>query len=819
VIWHDLRSSIRGLRRRPVYSIVAVAILALGLSAGIAVFTYLNGFYQPFPGVDADRLVRAFGSADDEPYQDISYLDFLDYSALDGTFERLAATQPYYAASVRRETMTEVAFLEAVSGDYFSVLGMELAVGRGISPRDDRPGADPVAVISHSWWQRSFNGDPAVIGQVLYLNYRPFVIVGVMSPAFLGTASDFRPDVWIPFAPFKDRYTGWAAMAEDRDVPLVRVYGRLRPGVGKAQARAALSMLAAGLDEAYPGKDAPRQPHVASATWIDPRARLAEWSTVRLMIAAAAGLLLLVCANVANLMLSVAVGRQREFSLRAVLGASPARQFRQVLIENALLSGVAGAIALVLARPATVRLGSYFARPSVWGANVSRDTTLDLRVVGFALVISLVTGLLAGLLPAIRASRRNVVDTLKTESGTSVGGPRHIWGVRIPGVRDTLVSAQVALSVVLLVVASLVVRTFISVGDLDPGFSYDQLVVTHISTSSTAVEVAGRDQFFRETAQFLSEEPWVQAATVTDFPLLSAHPTAEFRLDGEHEPKAIVYSKVIPGFFEALGIEVVRGRSFGPADTAGATDVALINEALAARYFPAGESIGRRLSWPSGDGGSEREFEIVGVARDTKTRDFFAEPEPTVYFSYPQHGYPTGSALLVTVHGNPRESVGRLQRWLRAYEPHLAIVNVIPYRDVVRGFLYTQRMNAELFSVLALLGLGLAAVGVFSVVTLAVSRRTREIGIRMSIGARRHDIGRMVVGRALVPVLIGLVFGLAASFALTGLVESLLFGVEPTDPLSLAAGAGVLIIAASIAAYLPARRAATIDPVAALRVE
>jgi predicted permease len=819
VIWHDLLSSFRTLRRRPFYPIVTVVILALGLSAGIAVFTYINGFYHPFPGADADRLVRIFGSEPDELYRDISYLDFLDYAEQTQTFERLAAAQPYYAASVRHENQTEVAFLEAVSGDYFSVLGMQLTVGRGITPDDDRPGTDAAAVISYDWWLRSFNADPAVIGSTLFLNFRSFTIVGVMSPEFLGTASDFRPDVWIPLAPFRDRYTRWAAMAENRDVPLVRVYGRLYATSSVERAQAELGALAAGLDEAFPRADASRQPRLEPATWIDPRARMSEWTTVRLMMVAAAGLLVLVCANVANLLLSVAVGRQRDTSLRAALGASPKRLLRQVLIENVILSGAAGAIGLALAAPLAVRLGSYFARPSVWGANVPRETSIDIRVVLFAIIISILTGLIAGLLPALRASRRNLADTLKTESAVSGSGPPRAFGIRIPGLRDGLLSAQVALSVMLLVVAGLVLRTFSSVSGLDPGFSYDQLIVTHISTSSTTLEVSERDQFFRETARLVAEEPWVSTATVADFPLLSPHPSAEFDLDPGSNPVSVVYSRVIPGFFEALGIDVVRGRSFEPADTAGAFDAAMINERLAARYFPDVEPVGRRFAWPSGDDGAAQEFEIVGVVRDTKTRDYFSDPEPTIYFSYPQHAYPTGSALLVAVRGDPRESVVRLQHWLREWEPHLAIVNVIPYRDVVRGFMYTQRMNAELFSVLALLGLGLAAVGVFSVMSLAVSRRTREIGVRMSIGAQRSDIGRLVIGKALTPVVIGLVIGLAGSFAVTGLVRGLLFGVEPTDPVSLFGGAAVLIFASLLAAYIPARRATSVDPVEALRVE
>jgi len=280
----------------------------------------------------------------------------------------------------------------------------------------------------------------------------------------------------------------------------------------------------------------------------------------------------------------------------------------------------------------------------------------------------------------------------------------------------------------------------------------------------------------------------------------------------------LVYSKVIPGFFEALGIEVLQGRSFAGTDTSGALEVAMVNESLARRFFPEQYPVGRRIRWPR-DGGADRVFEIVGVVSDTKTRYFIEEPEPTVYFSYPQHPYPTGSALMVVTSYDPAAAVQQLYRWLRDFEPHLAIVNVVTYPAVVSGYLYTQRMNAEMFSVLAFLGLGLAAVGIFSVMSLAVSRRTREIGIRMSIGAQRADIRRLVIVRAMMPVVIGLAVGLAASFAATRLVQSLLYGVEPTDPLTFAAGAAILVAAALLAAYLPARRATKVDPLLALRYE
>jgi predicted permease len=644
-------------------------------------------------------------------------------------------------------------------------------------------------------------------------------VVGVASPQFLGTASDFRPDVWIPFAPFKDRYTGWAARAEDRDTPLVRVYGRLGAGVSQPRARAGLEVVASGLDEAYPRQTRPRRVHLGRATWIDPSARLSETPTVRLMMVAAAVFLLLACANVGNLLLSLATGRRREIAVRAALGASPGRLFRQVLAENVLLSGVAGGVGLLLAGPASARLGSYFARPSVWGANVSREASLDLQVLAFALALSLATGVVSGLMPALQAWSPNLVDALKAETHLSAGSTKRLWGRSAPGVSDMLVAAQAGLSVLLLVLAGLILRTLVSVGNLDPGFSYDRLVVTHISTSSTTLEATDRDRFFREIARQLGDEPWVRGATVADFPLLSQHRSAELRVEGQTDLVPLVYSKVLPGFFETLDVGILQGRGFVAGDEAGSRDVAVVNESLARRFFPGEEPVGRRVWWPDMDGAAERVFEIVGVVKDTKTQDFLAVPEPTVYFSYPQHDYPTGSALLVSVAGDPGASVPTLYRWLRDYEPHLAIVNVVPYPEVVRGLLYTHRMNAEMFSGLALLGLVLATVGVFSVVTLAVSRRTREIGIRMSLGARRRDIVRLVLRRALVPVVLGLGVGLAASFGATGLVRSLLHGVEPNDLLTLATGTAVLLAAAVSAACLPARRAASVDPMKALRHE
>ena len=813
----DLRFAVRSIVRRPLFRAVAVLILALGLGAAVSVFTYLNGFYQPFPGADPNGLVQLFGADEENPFQDISYLDYLDYAQSAQAFEGLGAVQSYYAASVRHEEMTEVAFLDAVAGDYFRVLAVEPEIGRMLTAEDDRPEAEPVAVISYSWWKGRFGGDPSVLGSTLFLNYRPHTIVGVASPNFVGSASDDRPHVWIPTAPFRDRYTGWDRLARNRDVPLVRVYGRLRDGMSETLAQDDLNRIARGLDETYPPPGSPRNIRIHQATWINPRARIAENSTNRIIMWAAGGFLFLVCANVANLLLSVFSARKKEVALQAALGASRARLTRGVLTENVLLALVAGVVAAGLAVPISGRLGSYFSRPSIWGETVSREFSVDLRVVAFAFGISLLTGLLAGSLPAARAMGRNLMAVLKTGPVERNSAGR-VFGRKVPGLRDVLMSVQVALSVVLLIVSGLVLRTLAKAGNVDPGFGYEQLIGSHISTSSTSLQPEEREGFFREVEDRITEEPWVQSATVSGNAPLSGHGSVNVRVAGAEIPLSTLVSRVHQGFFEKLNIETVAGRTFEDFDSAGATPVAILNRPAAQRLFPDGNATSGRL-WFVSEGSEDQEFEVVGVVGDTKIRDFLGPPEATVYLHYSQQPYPTGSALLVTTLGSPEQAVPLLHRWLRNFEPHLAIVNAVSYRDVVRGALYTQRMNAELFSVLAVLGLILAGVGIFSVVSLSVTRRSREIGIRKAIGATGPEINRLVVRQALGPVMVGLLAGLLASIGASQLVRGLLFGVEPSDPVGLVGGSLILLFTAGVAAYLPARRAGSVDPVLALKVE
>jgi len=387
------------------------------------------------------------------------------------------------------------------------------------------------------------------------------------------------------------------------------------------------------------------------------------------------------------------------------------------------------------------------------------------------------------------------------------------------GTRDLLVSAQVALSVVLLFVAALVLRTLNAARSVDTGFDTEWTLASYVSTSSMGVPVADRHQFFRELIQRFQEEPWVRAATVSEQAPLSPHPVRELRLQGSEELVQATLARVFPGYFEAMGVEILQGRSFRATDSAGAASVVVVNESLARRMRGGESPVGWQLTVPADANGDERSYEVVGVARNARVTSFLAEPEPVAYFSLPQHYSAPGNAFLLTVTGNPAAAVRRMEEELRAVDPRLAIVNVLPYSEVVRGFLYAQRMNAELFSVIACLGLLLCAAGVFGVTSLAVARMRKEIGIRLAIGAQRGAIGRLVVSRVARAVAVGVTLGLAGAFLAARWVAGLLWGVQPLDPLSLGTGIAGLLGAVALAVAFPVRRALTVDPVGSLQAE
>lgn len=818
-IFQDLRDGIRRLLRNPGYSALASGTLALGLAASTAVFTYVNAYYQPFPGADVEEVYQVFQSSDAVPYGSISYPDFLDLDEAGGDqMEVVASGQPLFAASVRHEGLTEVVFGQGVTGNFYPALRVEMSAGRGLLPDDDRPGAPPAVVLSHAYWVRRYGGDEGALGQTILLNNRPHTIVGVAGPDFLGSISAFRPQLWMPFEPFKTVYWARSDNEENREVGVVSPYLRLPPGFGREAAQELLDALAASLDSEMPLQDRSRRFILEPATWIQPQVRRAEGPTARIMLYAGAGLLLLACANMANLVLSAGARRSPEVALRSAMGASRWRLLRQLMTENLLLAGVAGVLALALAGPAAGRLSSYFARPSVWGATVPREISIDPRVLAFAILCALVTGVVTGLVPALRISDRNPAEALKSEGRWSSAGRPKRWR-RMPETRDLLVSAQVALSVVLLFVAGLVLRTLEKASEVDPGFNTSWTLASYISTSSMGVPVAERHGFYQELARHFETLPWVQAATVAEQAPLSAHPSGDLRTDGLEGTIPSTVARVFPGYMEAMEMSLIGGRPFARTDSAGAPGVVIVNETLALRMAENGDAIGSTLWLPEGPDGPEKPYEVVGVVRNARQTSLLSDPEPVAYFSYLQHYSPPGNAFLLRFSGSPVAATRRMEEELHRVDARIAIVNILPYSEVVDGFLYTQRMNAELFTLIAALGLLLAVAGVFGVASLAVAHRRREIGIRLAIGASAGEVVRASVSRIGTALLLGVGAGLAGALAVTRLVENLVWGVASSDPVALACGVTVLIGAVALAVSVPIRRALRIDPAGSLRVD
>ncbi|MEZ4416397.1 MAG: ADOP family duplicated permease [Gemmatimonadota bacterium] len=813
----DLKDGLRHLAHRPGFTLLAVGTLALGLAASSAVFTYVNAYQQPFPGADAGGLYQIYQHSPATPYDALSYPDFEDLVASAGAPVELAGVgQSLFAASARHESLTEVVFGQAVTGAFFPVARVDMALGRALTPGDDRADAPAAVVISHEYWRRRYASSSDVLGSTLLLNNDPYTIVGVTGPEFLGTSSAFRPEIWLPFESYMRVYWARSDTRNDRSARVMLPFLRLADRSQLGPTSEALSTLADGLDRAAPLPERTRTFTLQPATWISPATREAEAATTRVLKLAAAALLLLACANVSNIVLAAGARRRWELSLRSALGASRWRLVRQLLVESVLLSLLAGGAALLFAGPAGARLGSYFARPSVWGSNVSRTIEPDLRVLAFGVLIAVVAGLVTGLLPALRVAHRDPAAALATGPEGEQSSGRRRWLVSSG---DVLIAVQVALSVVLLLVAALVVRTFDVAGRVDAGFAVEHTLASYVSTSSMGVPVEERHRFFQQLIERFQEQPWVEAATVAQSAPLSDHPSEDLRLPGLSTPVRTTVARVWPGYFETLEMEIVRGRSLLATDTAVAAGVVIVNEALAARMAPGGDVLGEKLWWPGADGEPDRGYDVVGVVRNARITRLLEDPEPTAFFSLPQHYSAPGNAFLVRVAGPPGEAADRLEGELRRVDPRIAIVNILPYGEVVRGFLYTQRMNAELFGITAALGLLLAAAGIFAVVALAVTRRRREIGIRMAVGADRGSIARLVIVTLARPLGLGVLLGGGLALLAVRGIADLLWGVAPGDPLALTAAAGVLLIAVALAVALPLFRALSVDPVRTLRAE
>ena len=816
----DLRFAWRMLLRNPGFTAVAVLSLALGIGANSTIFTLVNAvLLRPLPMHDPERLVAVFTTDERNRgaffnYMQSSPLNFQDYRKTSDVFTGLVAHNGVGLAFSGQGEPEQI-FGEMVSGDFFGVLGVTPALGRGFLPDEDRvPGASLVTVLSHGFWQRRLGGDPAVVGRPITLNGHAFTVVGVAPEGFKGANAIGAPALWVPTMTHPQLATGFLKENIDsRRALIFGITGRLKPGVTLAQAEAKLKALASQLAQEYPDDNGGRSVALlplAEAT-INPGFRENMVSAAGLLLTVVGLVLLIACANVANLMLARASVRQREVAVRLSLGASRGRLVRQLLTEGLLLALVACGFGLLVA---------YWAQGVLWSQRLpglaadALDLTPNLRVLGFTLAVSLVTALLFGLAPALSASRPDVVGELKQRGGPAIGGNRPL------NLRSLLVAGQVALSLVALVGAGLFVKSLGNAQRIDPGFDHEKLAVLSVDLGAQGYGEERARDFQRRMLERASALPGVERATLASgIPLFQGGLLRTVFPEGvdssdRKNGKLVQLNTVEPGYFETMGIPLLRGRDFAPSDHPDSPRVVVVNETMAKQFWPEQQPIGKRFKFF----GQEWWNEVVGVARDGKYNFLGENPQPHIYLSLRQTFEPAVS-LHVRAAGDPATALGMARREVQEMDRVLPITGVFTFGEILRQSLWAPRMGAWLLAVFGALSLVLAVIGIYGVMSYSVSQRTRELGLRMALGADQRDVLKLVVRQGATLAAIGIAVGLALSFAATRLVGNLLFDVTARDPLIFVGVPLLLALAAIVASAQPAWRASRVDPTVALRIE
>ena len=818
----DLRYAVRLLIKSPGVTTTAVLALALGIGANTAIFSLINGaLLRPLPGVQKpNQLVTLERTQNGKVQYSFGYPDYVDYRDHNDSFAGLAAHCGTPLSFTNGET--ERLRGDLVSGNYFSVLGVTPALGRLISPDDDdQPGAHPVAVLSYALWLRAFGADREVAGHSMKLNGHDFTIIGVAAREFSGTETGGSYDVWIPIKMqveamprtmgrnwFNDRSAGWLG-----------VFGRLKSGTSEEHAQAELSTIARGLEQNYPETDAGRGVSLLAGIGLDSGDRVSLRNFLGFLLAAVVLLLVIACSNVANLLLLRATSRRREIAVKLALGATRARLVRQLLTEGLLLSTIGGALGLLLA-PWSTQLILTFQQPAYGLRGV--DINPDARVLVFTALLSFVTAVVFGLAPAVQASKADLVTSLKDGAPSS--------GHRKSRLQGNLVVAQVALSLVLLIGAGLAVKTMRNALTMDRGFESENLVLMSMDlTIRGRTESAGRT-FYEELLNRVDAIPGVVSTSLAKtvppndwsdrlsvFPVGEQPPPDELRARDDLGLR-VDANRIAPRYFQTLGIPLFQGREFTDQDRVGSTPVAIINEKLARRLWPDESAVGKQLSVPFWNEPSRPPVEIIGVARDTKHRSLLADMPMLIYLPELQV-YDGRATLVARTIGDPARLIPAIRGEVAALDKDLSLFGVKTMSQQIESTLWQQRTAAGLTGIFGLLALALAAVGIYGVIAHSVAQRTREIGIRMALGAGSRDVLRMIIRQGLALVLMGVAVGLAGAFALTRLMSSVLYGVSATDPVTFAIASGALVGVALVACWVPARRATKVDPIIALRCE
>jgi predicted permease len=810
----DLRYAVRRLSQRPGFALIAILTIALGVGANSAIFSVVNAILlRPLPVESPDELVEIYSQEGDEEPITHAYPDYLDIRVRDDLFSGVTAyTVDFF--SVELGTEPEVTLGESVSADYFEVLGVPAAMGRAfISGEDDAPGAPAVAVISHAMWQRRFASDPAVLGRTLRVRGQTVEIIGVMPPKFKGLLVGFSSELWMPLTSNQSFAAG--DDLRNRGSRWLMMKGRLRPGVTPDQAQAGLDVLAGQLAAAYPETNADplrRFPVIpTNDVRLHPMVDRALVPVAALLMTVVGLLLLIVCTNLANLLLARALGRRKEIAVRLAIGAGRWRLIRQLLTESVLLAVLGGALGLLVAW-GTVELLVRF-QPPVF-VRLSLDLGIDGRVLAFTFLVSVLAGVFFGLAPALQATRPQLTPALKNELEAVTRKYRTF------GLRGSLVIVQVAVSLVLLIGAGLFVRSLIGAQRIDPGFERERAAIMTIAPTLADTDTAGVRNLYTELRERALGLPGVEAATLASrLPLGVSVNINELYVEGvdtpEDEAPSIDVTVVSPGYFETMGVPLLQGRDFVDGDDATSPLVVIIDEAAAQRFWPGENPIGKRLRL-GGPEGPQRA--IVAVAQTTKVRTLGEQPRPYLYVPLAQRHRGIIS-LVVRTAGDPAATLPLLRREGLLLDESLPIMELKTMKQHLGIMLFAPRVGGILLGVFGGLAILLATIGLYGVVSYAAAQRTREVGIRVALGARPGDVVRLVIGQGMVMVGVGAVIGLVLAFAGARPLGSFLYGIRPWDPSTFLGITLLLVGVAFVATMVPALRAARLDPTVALRRE
>jgi predicted permease len=814
--WKDLRYAFRMLFKSPGFTLVAVLALGLGIGANTAIFSVFNGMlWRPLPVKNSKQLVVVASKTRDFQFPiNLSYADFQDYRELKSVFSDLVVYAPS-PVNFGAQGRPERAWADLVSGNYFSALGIEPVLGRTFAPDEGWVrNKDPLIVLSYKYWQKRFGGDRNIAGQTVQVNNHTFTIIGVAPEKYVGAYYFIEPDFYLPISTIGLLDPSQTDVLTRRSASFLRVLGYLTPSVTPAQAMAAAQPIDQRLAQDFPDSHKGLSLLVLPELSARPEPGLGGFmSTAVIVFMLLVGLVLLIaCANVANLILARANGRRKEFATRVALGASRWRMARQLLTETVLLSAFGGILGMVFARWAGMALTSIHI-PSDIPLRLF-DLRLDWRIFGFAFLAALLTGVVAGLIPSLQASRTDLADTLKAggrSGGSSASHHRF---------RNALVVSQVAVSLLLLACAGFFIRSLQNSAHVDMGFRVDHTLMMSVDLGLQGYNEERGQQFFKQLTERVRSVSGVRDAAVSAYiPMgydnsgVNVFPDGQV-IDDKTNTQVVFADMVQPSYFRTAGVPVIKGREFTDADSASAPLVAIINDTFAQKIWPGQDSIGKIFRTKK-DGPP---IEVVGLTRTGKYLFLYETPQLYAYFPLAQR-YSAGANLFVYSEGDPQQLVSAVREQLSQLDASLPVFAVTTMEAHVRYGkpLLPARLGAMLVGAFGVLGLVLASVGVYGVVSYSVSQRTQEIGIRTALGAQRSNVLGMILKQGMRMALIGTGIGIVLSFLLFRGLRTVLYGVKSTDFVTLAAVSGMLLAIAFLASYVPALRATRVDPVVALR--